>query len=83
MAKQKRYEFPSVSSITKYLVDFQKIAGFYRSFCLFISKNLHIHANPSPNVSPILLFSGLMMVTNEFFIACKCFKKGSLGEYSL
>ena len=82
-ARQNRYEFPSTSSIKKYLVDFQKMAGFYRSFCLFISKSLHFHADPSPNVSSILLFNGLVMVTNEGSIACKHSKKRNVGDYSL
>ena len=52
-------------------------------FCLIISKSLHFHANPSPNVSPVLLLNGLVMVANEGSIACKCLKKGNLREYSL
>ena len=48
-AKQNRYEFPSTSSVIKYLLHFEKVAGFHRSFCLFISKSLHFYANPSPN----------------------------------
>ena len=41
----------------------------------FFSKNLHIYFNPPQNVPPILLLNGLVMVTNEGSIACKCFKK--------
>ena len=51
------------------------MAAFYRSFCLFISKSLHFHTNPSPNVSPVFLLDDLVMVTNEGSIACKRFKK--------
>ena len=50
------------------------MAGFQKSFCPSISKSLHIHFNASKNVSPILFFNGLVMVTNEGLIACKCLK---------
>ena len=46
-----------------------------------ISKNLHIHANPSSDVS--LIVQWLVMVTNEGLIASKCFEKENLGKYSL
>ena len=59
------------------------MAAFYRSFCLFISKSLHFHTNPSPNVSPVFLLDDLVMVTNEGSIACKRFKKRNIAEYSL
>ena len=59
------------------------MAGFYRSFCLSNSKSFLFHANPSSNVSAILLFNGLVIVTNEGSIACKRFKKRNVGEYSL
>ena len=73
--KQNQYEFSNTSFITKHLVDFEKMAVFCRSFCLYISKCLHIHASSSPNISPILLFNGFVMVTNQVSIACKCLKK--------
>ena len=57
------------------------MAGFYRSYCLSISKSLLFHVNLSPNVSAILLFNGLGMVTNEESIACKRFKKRNIGKY--
>ena len=43
-------------------------------FFIFISESLHINFNPSPNVSLILLYIGLVMVKNEGSIACNCFK---------
>ena len=58
------------------------MTGFYKTFCSFFSKGLPIHFNPSQNVSPISLLNGLMMVPNEGSIACKCFKKGNVREYS-
>ena len=79
-AKQNRYEFPSAGSIIKCLEDFEKIPSFYKSFSPFFSKSLHIHFKPSQNVSPILLLNGLVMVTNEGSIACKCFKKKEMQE---
>ena len=82
-AKQNRYEFPSASSIIKCLEDFEKVTGFYKSYCSFFPKNLHIHFNPSQNVSAILLLNGLVMVTNEGSIACKCFKRGNVRGYFL
>ena len=72
---ESRHEFPSASSVIKCLEDFEKMTGFYKYFYPFFSKSLHIHFNPSQNVSPILLLNGLVMVTNEGSIACKCFKK--------
>ena len=59
------------------------MAGFYNYFRLFISKSLHFHDNLLPNVSPILLLNGLMMVTNEGSIPSKLFKKRNVEEYSL
>ena len=56
------------------------MTGFYKSFCPFFAKSLHIHFNPSQNVSPVLLLNGLMIVTNEGSIAYKCFKKGNVGK---
>ena len=41
-----RYEFPSASSLIKYLEDFEKMASFYKLFCPFFWKSLHIHLNP-------------------------------------
>ena len=58
-----RYEFPSASSIIKCLRDFEKLTGFHEPFCPFFSKSLHIHFNPSQNVSPILVLNGVVMVT--------------------
>ena len=40
------------------------MTGFYRY------RFLHIHFNPSQNVSPVLLLNVLVMVTNEVLIAC-------------
>ena len=47
------------------------MVGFKKSFFffLFILKSLHIHFNPSKNVSPFLLLNGLVMVTNEWLLA--------------
>ena len=59
------------------------MTGFYKSFVHFSRKYLHIHFNPSQNVSHILLLNGLVMVTNEGSIACKYFKKGNVRGYSL
>ena len=39
--------------------------SFENSSCLFISKTLYIHFNPSKNVSLISLFDNLEMVTCE------------------
>ena len=58
------------------------MTGFNKSFRPFFSKSLHINFNPSQNVSPILLLNGLLMLTNEGSIACKCFKKGNITGYS-
>ena len=70
--------------ITKYLVDFEKMAGFYRPFCLFISKSIHFLANPSLNVSSILLFNDLVMVTNEGVYCLQTFqKKKHMGIFPL
>ena len=83
-AKQNRYEFLSTSSITKYLVDFEKMVGFYRPFCLFISKSIHFLAHPSLNVSSILLFNDLVMVTNEGVYCLQTFqKKKHMGIFPL
>ena len=49
-----RYEFPSARSIIKCLENFEKITGFYKSFCLCFSKSLYIYFNHSQNVSPVL-----------------------------
>ena len=51
------------------------MTGFYKSYCPFFSKGLHIHFYPGQNVSPIILLNDLVMVTNEGSIACKYFKK--------
>ena len=50
------------------------MAGFKKIFFPFILKSLHIHFNSLKNVSPFLLFNDLVMVTNEWLIACKCLK---------
>ena len=55
------------------------MTGFYKSFCTFFAKSLHIHFNPSQNVSPVLLLNGLVIVTNKGSIAYKFFKKGNVG----
>ena len=55
------------------------MTGFYKSFCPFLSKSLHIHS--SQNVFSILLFNGLVMVTIEGSIACKCFEKENVRGY--
>ena len=51
------------------------MTGFYKFFCPFFWKSVHIHFNPFQNVYSI--FNGLVMVTNEGSIACECFKQGS------
>ena len=67
----------------KCLEDFEKMTGFYKYFCPFFSESLHIHFNPSQNVSPILFLNGLMVVTNKGLTVCKCFRKGNGRGYSL
>ena len=62
--------------------DFEKMTEFYKSFCQFFSTYLHIHFNRSLNVYFILLLNGLVLVTNEMLLACKCFKKENIREYS-
>ena len=60
-------KFPCASSIMKYLNGFEKMTGFYKSFFVHFSQKIYtfnLH-NSSQNVSPILLFNGLMVVTNE------------------
>ena len=47
------------------LEEFEKMTGFRKSYCPFISKSLHIHFNPSQNVSLFLLLNGLVMVKND------------------
>ena len=74
-AKQNRHEFPGASFIIKCLEDFGKVTGFYKSFCPFFSESLHVHFNPSQNVSPILLLHGLVMVLQMF-------QKRNVREYS-
>ena len=69
-AKLNLYEFPCASSLTKCLENFEKMTGFWKSFCPFISKSLHTHCSPSQNVSPLLLLNCLLMVTNEESRAC-------------
>ena len=51
------------------------MTGFYKSFCPFFSKSLHIHFNPSQNVTTTLLLNGLMVVTNERSIGWNVSKK--------
>ena len=58
------------------------MTSFEKSFCPFILKSLHIHFNPSQNISLILLFGSLVMVANEVSIACKCPKQGNRASYS-
>ena len=57
--------FDSASFLMQLLKNFEKMAGFNKSFRQFFSKRLPINFNPSQNVSPILLFNGLLMVTNQ------------------
>ena len=57
------------------------MTSFYKSFCSVFWKSLHIHFNPSQNVSTILLRNGLVMVANEVSIAWKCFRKGNVRGY--
>ena len=57
------------------------MTGFYKFFCPFFWKSVHIHFNPFQNVYSI--FNGLVMVTNEGSIACECFKKEIAIWYSL
>ena len=59
------------------------MTGFYKSFCPFFSKSLHIHFNPSQDVSSVSLLNGLVMVIDEGSIVCKYFKKGNVRGYSL
>ena len=83
-AKQNRYDFPSASSIIiKCLEDFEKMAGFCKSFCPIFSKGFHINFNPSQNVSTILLLNGLVIVTNERLIVFKYLEKGNVRKYSI
>ena len=56
----------------------QGMTRFYKPFFPFFSKRVHIHFNPSQNVSTILFLNGLVMVTNEGSIACNCFKTGNV-----
>ena len=63
-----QYEFPSASSVIK-------MTCFYISFCPFSSKSLHIHFNPSQNVSSILLLNRLVMVINEGSMLANVSKK--------
>ena len=81
--KQSRYEFPCASSLTKCLKDLEKVTGFWKFICPFISKSLHIHFNPPQNASAFLFLNGLVIVTNKESISCKCFKWGNGGGYSL
>ena len=82
-AKQNRYEFPRTSSIIKYLVDSEKMAGFYSSFCLFISKVYTF----MPILYQMYLLSYCSMVwwwlQMKGSVACKRFKKRNIGEFSL
>ena len=50
------------------------MTSFYKSFCPFFSKSLHIHSNPSQNVSSLSLLNSLLMIINEGMIGYKCFK---------
>ena len=71
-AEHNRWEFLSASSIINSLEDFEKMTGFYRSISQFFSKSLHIHFNPSQNLSTILFLNGSVMVTIVFQkIKCK------------
>ena len=54
---------------------FQETDRFQKTSCPSISKSLYIHFIPSQNSSPIFLLSGLVMVTNEGSMDCKCFRK--------
>ena len=51
-----------------YIFCHEKFTHSYQSFTIYIS---------------YLIVQWLAMVTNEASIACKCFKKGNVGEYSL
>ena len=55
-----------------YLEDIEKMTSFLKSCYAFTAKSLHIHFNPSQNVSLILLVESLVTVANEESIACKC-----------
>ena len=57
--------FDSASFLMQLLKNFEKMTGFNKSFRQFFSKRLPINFNPSQNVSLILLFNGLLMVTNQ------------------
>ena len=57
--------FFCATSLTNYMENFEKITGFFKSFCSVISKSLPIHFNPSQIVCPVLLLNGLVMVTNK------------------
>ena len=50
------------------------MTGLKKSFCPSISKGLHMHFNPSQNVSTILLRNSLMIVTNEGPIVLQMFR---------
>ena len=78
-----QYEFPSASSIIKYVENFGKITAFSKSFCPCFSKSLYIYFNHSQNVSPVLRINSSVMAANEGSMGCKCFKKGNLRRYSL
>ena len=47
---------------------------FLKNLLHFHLENLHIHFNPSQNVSLVSLLDSLVIVTNEGLIACKYFK---------
>ena len=74
-------KLPSKSPDLLGLKDFEKMTSFCKSFCPFFSNSLQIHFNPSQNVSPVLFLSGLVIVTNEGSIVCKC--KGIFALISL
>ena len=57
--------------------DFETRTIFLKTFCPLIWKSLHVLFNPSQSVSSIYC---LVMVTSEKSIACKCFKKGNVGD---
>ena len=69
--------YDSEGRITKFPIRKMKLNKTDRNFSAKITQFhncLHIYFNPSQNVSPILLFYGMMMISNEGSIACKYFE---------
>ena len=64
----------------KCLEHFEKIIKKLKSFRSFISKRLlHIHLNPSKNVSLVLLLNGLVIIVNGL-CACNVSNKETQGK---